>query len=93
MNVLGWNLVPVARPNPPPAPATTADMILRHGADGQYEIYDIGNNAILAGYFLGQVGADWRFAGLGGFFGTDTSDMLLRSATTGVSSIVMTCVE
>ena len=25
-------------------------MILRHGADGFYEIYDIDNNAILAGY-------------------------------------------
>jgi hypothetical protein len=40
MNVLGWNLVPVVRPNPPPA-ATTADMVLRR-ADGFYEIYDIG---------------------------------------------------
>src|SRR5262249_50289813 len=29
-------------PNPPPPGGTTADMILRHGADGQYEIYDIG---------------------------------------------------
>jgi len=35
-------------PNPPPPVGTSADMILRHGADGQYEIYDIGNNAILA---------------------------------------------
>jgi hypothetical protein len=53
-------------PNPPPSAGATADMILR-GADtspnfgvspfaGQYEIYDIGNNAILAGYSLGQIG-------------------------------------
>jgi probable HAF family extracellular repeat protein len=35
-------------PNPPPPTGTTADMILRHGADGQYEIYDIGNNSLLA---------------------------------------------
>jgi hypothetical protein len=83
MNVVGWNLVPVAKPNPPPPAGTTADMILRHGADGQYEIYDIGNNAILAGYFLGQVGTDWKFVGLGGFFGNDTTDMLLRNANTG----------
>jgi hypothetical protein len=83
MNVLGWNLVPVVRPNPPPPAATTADMILRHGADGFYEIYDIGNNAILAGYLVAKVGTDWRYAGLGGFFGGDTTDMLLRSATTG----------
>ena len=58
-------------------------MILRHASDGKYEIYDIGNNAILSGNFLGQVGTDWQFVGLGGFNGTDTTDMLLRGATTG----------
>src|SRR5215471_320045 len=83
MNVLGWDLVPVVRHNPAPPAATTADMILRHGADGQYEIYDIGNNAILAAYFLGTVGTDFQFVGLGSFFGSDTTDMLLRSASTG----------
>src|SRR6266446_3271738 len=75
-------------PNPPPPAGTTADMILRGSnmspaVAGQYEIYDLGNNAILAGYSLGQVGTDWQFVGLGGFFGSDTTDMLLRSATTG----------
>jgi probable HAF family extracellular repeat protein len=69
-------------PNPPPPPGTTADMILRR-ADGTYEIYDIGNNAILAGYELGHVGTDWAFVTLGGFNGSDTTDMLLRSASTG----------
>jgi len=66
----------------PPA-GTTADMILRHGANGLYEIYDIGNNGILAAQPLGQVGTDWQFVGLGRFFGNDTTDMLLRSASTG----------
>jgi len=42
-------------PTPPPPAATTADMILRHGADGKYEIYDLGNNTILAAFQLGQV--------------------------------------
>jgi probable HAF family extracellular repeat protein len=75
-------------PNTPPPGGTTADMILR-GANtspavaGQYEIYDIGSNSILAGYSLGTVGTDWQFAGLGRFFGNDTTDMLLRSASTG----------
>ena len=47
-------------------------MILR-GANssasvaGQYEIYDIGNNAILAAYSLGKVGTDFQFGGLGRF--------------------------
>jgi hypothetical protein len=58
-------------------------MILRHDADGLYEIYDIGNNTMLAANFLGQVGTDFQVAGLGGFFGSDTTDMLLRSANTG----------
>jgi probable HAF family extracellular repeat protein len=52
-------------PNPPAPAGTSADMILRHGSDGLYEIYDIGNNAILAAYSLGQVGTDWQFVGLG----------------------------
>src|SRR5262249_52992740 len=75
-------------PNPPPPAGTTADMVLR-GANasppvaGQYEIYGIGSNAILAGYSLGQVGTDWQFVGLRPFYGSDTSDMMLRSASTG----------
>src|SRR5262249_32638128 len=69
-------------PNPVPPAGTTADMILRN-TNGTYEIYDIGNNTILAAFQLGQVGTDWGFVGLGGFFGNDTTDMLLRNAKTG----------
>ena len=70
-------------PNAPPPVGTTADMILRGSNTspavmGQYEIYDIGNNAILAAYPLVQVGTDWQFAGLGGFQAGDTTDMFLR---------------
>jgi probable HAF family extracellular repeat protein len=75
-------------PNTPPPAATTAVMILRGAntslaARGQYEIYDIGNNAILAAYSLGQVGTDWAFVTLGGFQTGDTTDMLLRNSCTG----------
>ena len=81
---LGFKTVPPAPPgNPPPPPGTTADMVLRHAADGVYEIYDIGGNRLLAAYQLGQVGTDWRFVTLAGFFGNDTTDMLLRNANTG----------
>jgi hypothetical protein len=62
-------------------------MILRHSADGLYEIYDIGNNAILAGYQLGQVGTEWQFAGLGGFQTGHTSDMLLRNGASGAFEV------
>src|SRR5262249_39518007 len=72
----------VISPNPSPPPATTANMILRR-TDGLYAIYDIGNNAILAGYSIVQVGTDWQFAGLGRFQVGDTADMLLRNASTG----------
>ena len=65
-------------PNPPPPAGTTADMILRDGSNGRYEIYDIGSNAILAGDFLGQVATNWTFVTLGRFNGSDTTDMLLR---------------
>src|SRR5436190_1345612 len=76
-------------PNPPPPPGTTADLILRGAnsspyASGQYEIYDIGSNAILAGYQLGTVGTDWQFVGRRPYYGGSvTSDMVLRSASTG----------
>jgi probable HAF family extracellular repeat protein len=75
-------------PNPSPPAGTTATMILRGSnaspsVAGQYEIYDIGNNSLLAAYQLGQVGTEWQFATLGRFFDGDTSDMLLRNTSTG----------
>jgi hypothetical protein len=38
----------------------SADMIMRDGTNGDYEIYDIGSNAILAAYPLGQIGLEWQ---------------------------------
>src|SRR5204862_7779890 len=37
----------------------------------------------LGGLLLGQIGNDWTFVGLGGFFGSDTTDMILRNSNTG----------
>ena len=59
------------------------DMIMSNPSNGDYEIYDVGGNAILAAYSLGQVGSPWTFAGLGTFQAGDTSDMLLRDTSTG----------
>jgi probable HAF family extracellular repeat protein len=82
----GFLLTPM--PNPPPPAGTTADMILSASrAVSQYEIYDIGNNAILASYDLGQIGTDWKYVGLGNFFGSDTTDMVLRNVTTGAFEV------
>src|SRR6185437_11627730 len=77
-----WTVTASAGNAPPPA-ATTADMILHNATGGNFEIYDLGNNAILAAAPL-QLAAGWQIAGLGGFNGTDTSDMMLRDNTGGL---------
>jgi hypothetical protein len=87
MEALGFTTtLPVINPAPPPA--TTAVMVLRQTSvpptitDGTYQIYDLGNNQILANYQLGKVGPPWQFVTLGGFNDGDTSDVMLRNATT-----------
>ena len=68
MNALGYSAFGQSRSSTPPPPAgTTADMILEREVDGTYEIYDIGNNAILATGELGQISTQWQVAGIGGF--------------------------
>ena len=78
---------PPPPPNAPPPLGTTADMITRDGGNGDYEIYDLGSNTILAAGPLGQVGFEWQVAGLGGFAGADNSDMLLRNRNTGALEV------
>jgi hypothetical protein len=73
--------------SPPPA-GTSADMIMRDGTNGDNEIFDIGRNAVLAAYPLGHIGPEWQVAGLGGFYGTDTSDMLMRRGSDGEFLVV-----
>jgi hypothetical protein len=72
--------------NPAPPAGTTAVMVLRQTSasvtDGTYNIYDLGNNQILANFQLGKVAAPWQFVTLGGFNDGDTSDMMLRNPTT-----------
>jgi autotransporter-associated beta strand protein len=76
----------IAFANPPPADGTTANMVLRH-VSGQYELYNIANNAILGAYPLGPAGIDWTFVTLGGFFGSGSSGMMLRNSTTGAFQV------
>jgi hypothetical protein len=79
LEALGWTISTTPSPSPPPPSGTTADMILRR-SDGSFRIYNIGNNAILAGLTLGRVGSDRRVVGIGNFSGTDRSDLLLRDS-------------
>ena len=65
-----------------PPPGTTADMIMQNGG-GAYEIYDIGNSAILAADQLSEIDPAFQVVDLGGFDSTDTSDILLRSSKNG----------
>ena len=61
----------------------TTDMTLRNRNTGQFEVYDIRNNAITSASNLGTVGLDFQVAGFGPFHGPGTSDMMLRNANTG----------
>jgi uncharacterized repeat protein (TIGR01451 family) len=80
-------LPPFSTLNPSPPPGTSANMILRHGTDSNYEIYDIGNNSVLAAYPLGQIGIERTFAGFGTFFGNDATDMMLRNSNNGMFEV------
>jgi hypothetical protein len=73
---------------PPFTPAgTTADMILCDGTNGDDEIFDIGRNAVLASYPLAQVTLEWQIAGLGGFYGSDTTDTIWRNNNNGAFAV------
>src|SRR6266436_8340898 len=58
-------------------------MILRNSNTGGIEVYDISNNQMTGAAFLGTVGLEWQFSGVGNFSGRGESDMILRNANTG----------
>jgi hypothetical protein len=48
------------------------------------EVYDIANNTITNAAFIGAVGLDWQFSGVGNFSGVPgETDLLLRNVNTG----------
>jgi hypothetical protein len=47
------------------------------------EVYDISNNQITGAAFMGAVGLNWQFSGVGNFSGLGESDMILRNSNTG----------
>jgi Peptidase M10 serralysin C terminal len=69
--------------NPPPPPGTTAKIIMSNPSTGEYEIYNVGGNGVLAAYLLGQAAPPWAFVAFGTFQAGDSGDMLLRNTSTG----------
>jgi hypothetical protein len=60
------------------------DMMLRDSNTGRFEVYNISNNQITGPFFIGDVGPEWQFSGIGNFSGTPgASDMILRNTGTG----------
>src|SRR5712692_817530 len=59
-------------------------MLLRNANNGGLEVYDINSNQITGAAFLGTVGVDWQFSGIGNFSGAPgETDLLLRNSHTG----------
>jgi hypothetical protein len=67
--------------------SASADLVMRSGGSGLYELYNLGNNAIISATSLPLLDPKWQVAGLGGFFGPDTSDMLVRDSNTGAFEV------
>jgi hypothetical protein len=59
-------------------------MLLRNSNTGGLEVYDISNNQITGAAFIGNVGLDWQFSGVGNFSSIPgETDLLLRNSNTG----------
>ena len=65
----------------------TSGLLLRNSSSGQFEVYDIANNAITLAQSMGQVGLEWQIAGLGDFTGSGGTDMLMRNVHTGAFEV------
>jgi|SRR5579859_2913120 len=69
---------PAPSPSFPPA-GTSAFMVLNYPLNGNYEIYDIGNNSALAAYPLTTIGTPWHPVAAGNFSGTDSTDFVVQN--------------
>jgi hypothetical protein len=59
-------------------------MILRNSNTGGLQVYDIDHNQITGSAFIGTVGLDWQFSGVGNFSSNPgATDLLLRNNKTG----------
>jgi hypothetical protein len=61
-----------------------SDMLLRNVDNGGLEVYDIANNQITNAAFIGTIGLDWQFSGVGNFSSVaGETDLLLRNVNNG----------
>ena len=74
-------------PNAAPPAGTKDTLVMLRSADGAYEFYDIGQNKILLDGPLGQINPALQVAGVGGFNGADTADLLMRDPATGAFTL------
>ncbi len=74
-------------PNAAPPAGTQDTLVMLRNADGAFEFYDIGHNAILLDGPLGQINPALQVAGVGGFNGSDTADLLMRDPATGAFTL------
>src|SRR5436190_16465926 len=55
---------------------------------GGLQVYDIAGNQLVGSAFIGTVGLDWQFSGVGNFSSVPgASDLLLRNSTTGALQV------
>jgi hypothetical protein len=60
---------------------------LRNNKTGGLEFYDISYNQLTGAAFLGTVGLDWQFAGVGPIHAAGASDLVLRNVNTGAFQV------
>jgi hypothetical protein len=70
-------------------------MLLRNGETGGFLLYNIANNQITGTTFLGTVGREWQFSGVGNFSGVPgETDLLLRNVVTGANiALPLACLD
>ena len=74
-------------PNAAPPAGTGSILLMERGSDGAFEFYNIGHNTILLAGAAAQIDPTLRVAGIGGFDGSDTADLLMRDPTTGAFTL------
>ena len=60
---------------------------MRNSTTGGLEVYDISDNQLTNAAFIGTVGLEWQFAGIGPVHGAGDSDLVLRNVNSGAFEV------